>query len=460
MALDRTRSEYASIRHLPQQAARGLRVQASELVTTLIILTHEAIGERMAGPAIRAPELAKAVRPEVRSILASPFPVARDVGEVETRTYSFGDAASMDRATADADVILIQGFTLHKFPSIGGRDLPIIVDLYCPFQFENLERRRLVEPDPAFRQHAASVDHEVLAAQIARGDFFLCASERQRDLWIGALYALGRVSAAAYDADPAARALVAVVPFGVPADPPEPGPPAFKGVVQGIAASDRLIVWGGSVTDWQDPVTPIRAVADAIDEVPALRLVLPTGIPNPDLPPMRAIEHARREASALGLVGRHVFFTDWVPYDGRAGYLLEAEVGVSAHTESLETRYAWRTRILDYFWAALPIVCTRGDSLGELVEQRGFGIAVDPGDSRTMGRAFVRMLTDAAFAAGCRERLRAVRHQYHWRTVADPLREFCGAPTRTSSSAAPPPLPGWRTRVGQAAAALGWRRQR
>ena len=62
-----------------------------------------------------------------------------------------------------------------------------------------------------------------------------------------------------------------------------------------------------------------------------------------------------------------MIFNDWVPYDERALYLMEADLGVSTHHAHLETRYAFRTRMLDYLWARLPIVCTEGDHFGDLV---------------------------------------------------------------------------------------------
>ena len=86
-------------------------------------------------------------------------------------------------------------------------------------------------------------------------------------------------------------------------------------------------------------------------------------------------------AEELGLLDRRVFFNEgWVPYDERGAYLLEADVGVSAHFDELEARFAFRTRLLDCIWAGLPIVTSRGDALAEVVEERGLGRAVPPGD--------------------------------------------------------------------------------
>jgi glycosyltransferase involved in cell wall biosynthesis len=411
-------------------------------MTTLAIITHETIGPRMTGPAIRALELARAVGPDVAARLVSPQPVARDVGGIEARQYRFGDPASMEAALDGADVLLVQGFTLHKFPALLVDERPMVVDLYCPFHLENLERRRLVDPDAASRAFAADVDRAVLVEQLGRGDFFICASDRQRDLWLGMITALGRLTSAVYDGDPNADRWLAVVPFGVDPQAPDPAGRYLRGRHPGIGADDRLIVWGGSVLDWQDPLTPIRAVARVATTLPTVRFVMPAGIPNPEIPPMRALVRAREEAGRLGLTDRHVFFIDWIPYDHRGALLAEADVGVSAHVLTLETRFAWRTRMLDYIWAALPIVCTRGDALADLVETRGLGIVTEPSDAEAMADAFTRLLTDRPLADAVRARLRAERERLAWRTVAAPLRRFCLAPRRLpAAAAAAPPAP-------------------
>ncbi len=52
-----------------------------------------------------------------------------------------------------------------------------------------------------------------------------------------------------------------------------------------------------------------------------------------------------------------MFFNDgWVEYAQRQNFLLEATLGVTTHFDSAETRFSFRTRALDYLWAALPVV--------------------------------------------------------------------------------------------------------
>ena len=101
-------------------------------------------------------------------------------------------------------------------------------------------------------------------------------------------------------------------------------------------------------------------------------------------------------AEELGLRDRVVFFNfGWVPYAERGRYLLDADVAVSAHFDDVETRFAFRTRLLDCLWAGPPVVTTRGDSLGDLVVVKAPGSAVDFGDLEGWVDTLERLLDDA-----------------------------------------------------------------
>src|SRR5437899_11836456 len=100
-------------------------------------------------------------------------------------------------------------------------------------------------------------------------------------------------------------------------------------------------------------------------------------------------------ADELDVRDRSVFFNfGWVPYDERGAYLLEADVGVSAHFDELETRFAFRTRLLDCFWAGLPVVTATGDSLADLVEERKLGRAVACEDVDAYAAALAEVLAE------------------------------------------------------------------
>src|SRR5262249_28644569 len=77
----------------------------------------------------------------------------------------------------------------------------------------------------------------------------------------------------------------------------------------------------------------------------------------------------------------------WVPYEERVNWLLDADCAVSAHLDHVETRFAFRTRLLDCFWAGLPVVCTEGDDLAERVARDDLGGTVAAGDVDGMAAA-------------------------------------------------------------------------
>ena len=140
---------------------------------------------------------------------------------------------------------------------------------------------------------------------------------------------------------------------------------------------------------------------------------------------------AKALAEELGVAGKHVFFNDgWVEYSERQNFLLEATLGVSAHFESIETRFSFRTRALDYLWAGLPIVATEGDSFGQLIEEEHLGLTVPPEDPRALEEAILRLLSDPEMADACRARVAEVRKAFRWSVVLEPLAAFCREPRR------------------------------
>ncbi len=62
------------------------------------------------------------------------------------------------------------------------------------------------------------------------------------------------------------------MPFGIDPTPPQPGGNVIKGVVLGIAQDDTLLLWGGGIWDWLDPLTVIRAMASLRERRPDIKL--------------------------------------------------------------------------------------------------------------------------------------------------------------------------------------------
>lgn len=361
---------------------------------------------------------------DVRLITTSPF---CEVVPDGFAAYAAG-ADGLAEAEAWCDVMVLQGYVTLHHPVLAASGKVIVFDVYDPLHLETLALTKGTTSEA--RDNHVRLSVETLNQQLARADFLICASPRQRDLFIGQLCALGRANPLTYDRDPTLKDLIDIVPFGLPEQAPEHRRPVLRGVVPGIGPDDDVLIWAGGVYDWFDPVTLVRAVALVARDRPSVRLFF-MGMrhPNPDVPEMQVARSTRELAAELGLTGTNVFFNDgWVDYADRENYLLEATLGVSTHYASAETRFSFRTRQLDYLWAALPVVATEGDGFAELITSEGLGLVVPPEDPEALAAALLRLLDDHEFAQKCRRHAAFVRQRFHWSVALEPLAAFCRAP--------------------------------
>ncbi|MEP7192286.1 MAG: glycosyltransferase [Actinomycetota bacterium] len=397
----------------------------------VLVVTLDTIAERMAGPAIRAWEISRALAGEHDVRLVTFGRCTREGDGFVARRIGVAD---FRHEVESAAVVIIQGFVFNAFPWLQTCEQVLVVDLYDPFQLETLEVDRY-KPEPD-RHRALAFALRELSLQLHRGDFFLCASPRQRDLWIGHLAAAGRINPDTYDADPGLDSLIAIVPFGTSARPPVQARHAIKGAEAGIAGGDKVVLWGGGVYNWFDPLTLVRAIDVVRVQVPEVRLYfLGMKHPNPDVPEMAVAARCRELADELNLTGKHVFFNEgWVPYEQRADYLLDADVGVSCHFQHVETEFSFRTRILDYLWAGLPIVTTQGDSFAALVAAEDLGMAVPAEDIGALAAALTEALTSDSAQQRHRENVKRVAEDFWWPRVLEPLLEFCREPVRSADA--------------------------
>ncbi|HEY9785086.1 MAG TPA: hypothetical protein V6D17_06765, partial [Candidatus Obscuribacterales bacterium] len=134
-------------------------------------------------------------------------------------------------------------------------------------------------------------------------------------------------------------------------------------------------------------------------------------------------------AADLGLLNKHVFFHDqWIEYEDRVNYLLDADAGVSAHFDLPETRFSFRTRLLDYLWARLPILTTGGDQLAEMIESHAAGNALGYGDVAGWEKAILKLLTSKNWEEKCRRGSDELAQKFVWSKAVEPLRVFLRNP--------------------------------
>jgi glycosyltransferase involved in cell wall biosynthesis len=415
----------------------------------IVVVSNDHVGSSMAGPGIRYLNFARELRGEGDVTLVVPFETDLEPDGFDVVVANVWDPAAVGPLTEGADCVVAQRLPLPTMRKLARTTTRRIYDLYAPLHIENiaLDAGQDAERQP---MEAVQLNRVVDTVVLRTGDAFICASETQRDLWLGALLQAGRIDHELFIRDPTLRELIDVVPFGIDPEPPRAPERVLKGVVPGIGEHDRVLLWPGGIWNWFDPLTVIDAVAELARRRDDVRLVfLGLRHPNPHVPVMQMAGLATARAEERGLRDRVVFFQEgWVPYDRRGAYLLEADIGVSAHFDDLESHFAFRTRLLDCFWAGLPVVTTTGDSLGNLVERHGLGRAVAPGDVAGWVRAVESLLDDAETYEEARRAIVAVREDYLWPRVVEPLWRLVRKPGVPVAQ---------RRTVGPGASWIGWR---
>ncbi len=429
MGINYHSAEYILLQELLTETF-GIRSLFSESrATRVLILSSDPLYDNLAGPGIRAVEMARHLAQSCFVRLAAPSQANLTLPNVECVAFQRGDEHTIKQLVNQADVVIIQGFTLRFYPSIRDYHKYLVFDLYDPFHLENLELQSKETIEHA--QQISRSDVSVLNEQLLAGDFFICASERQRDFWLGMLSSVNRLSPQIYLNDQTFRSLIDVVPFGMDSNLPTHQKKVLKGIVPNIHEDDLVVLWGGGIWQWLDPLTVIRAMALVREQRQDIKLFfLGYHHPNPiDVPKMAIYDQAVALAQELGLHNQTVFFNDrWVPYQERANYLLESDIGVSAHFEHAETRFAFRTRLLDYIWAGLPMVVSEGDTLADIVTERGLGHVVPINDAERFAQAILTLANPNSGKKTYSQAFGTSQQDFTWSKVLEPLAEFCQKP--------------------------------
>ena len=451
----------------------------------ILVISDDVVGDKMAGPGIRAWEISQCLAQNFNVVLAIPdySPINLEGKEFpfDLILYSLSQASRLKKVAQRSRIILIQGYILSKFPFL--KELPayLIIDLYVPFPLENLFVHKWKLKSREEREFIHKNDLRVFNEQILYGDHFLCASQRQRDLFLGAFLSLNRINPETLDNDPDLRNLISVVPFGLTEDKKvnreieyiqqkereeaelpqnenafkfneemdyeisdhrlavekdgenknNPVPRNALGPIRQYfpqtGSEDIVLIWGGVITNWFDPLTLLKAVKKVASVEPRVKLFfLSTGHPNPLLPEFEMAREAISLAKKLELLDRFVFFhEEWVDYQRRGDYFRDADIGVSIHRIHFETYFSFRTRILDYFKYELPIICTEGDYLAELIKEKNLGYVVPDGDEEFLAETILKLMNSPALRQEMKNNIQQIKPLFSWTKVTQPLLIYC-----------------------------------
>ena len=403
----------------------------------LLIVSHDVVDIKIAGPGMRYLEMARALSQEMDVTLAIPSETTLQIPSLRIVRYWEDRPGSLQVLVENSDVVLVSGYMVEKFPFLESTHTRLVVDFYDPLALENLHYY-LDEPLEAQENLNAQVV-EITNRLAKIGDFFICGNERQRDYWMGVLSANGRTNPKNFIKDPSLRSLIDIVSIGFPEREPQHHA-MLRGVHPQVPDDARIVLWGGGIWNWLDPITLVKAWPQVIARHPEARLVfLGTRHPNPLVPRHEMARKTEQLAEEIGEKDRSILLFEWLSYEDREALLCEADVGVTLHPIHVETRYSLRTRVLDYLWARLPVLITTGDITSEWVQRYALGVVVPQFDVDAVAAGLNAILdrpkSDWAPA------FEPLRETMTWTQAVKPLLKYCleGAYAPDRLERLPPP---------------------
>lgn len=354
----------------------------------ILILTDDRIGPVMAGSALRAWELGRALETAGHEVViaASAGSTAPGEGpEVTTRPrWSWPDAVLSalwslpPQAFVRRTLLIVDGVT------------PLPSELAAMSQTKAVRRRR--------RTAQARIP---LGA--ARADALLVAGRAQMQWW-SALLDRARPEMPILD-----------IPFGVPATPPPPE----RTEIPGVPANHAVVLWWGGVWPWLDLDTLLAARA-RLENAP-ISIVVPVAARPGSSAPAFGPDDLRHAAEARGLKAPQVVGLDqWIPYAQRHLVLNRTSLLAVLHQAGPETTLSFRTRALDGLWAGVPLLLSEGGEVSDLAHHHGWGGVVRPGDVNGAAAALELLLTERE-QLRCRANLERARPFWSWNQLLEPL---------------------------------------
>jgi len=354
----------------------------------ILVSTDDLIGPAMAGSALRAWELGRAL--------------GRAGHEVRLAGAPGSVAPSGDGPVVIArprwrwpEVLVAAPWSLPPRAFLGRRLL--VVDGVTPL----LAELAAMPDDAAVRRRRRTASARVPLAA-ARADAVLAAGPAQEAWWRTRLAVRPRVP-------------VLEVPFGIP----DEDPPEERDAVAGVPPGWAVVLWWGGVWPWLDLETLLAARA-RLGSAPVSVVVPAAPRPGSGAPSLTPAE-------LLAAAGRHglrppqvVALERWVPYAERHRVLNRATLVAVLHHAGRETELSYRTRALDAVWAGVPLLVSEGGAVAERVRIGGWGGVVPVGDPRTTAAALEVLLGERE-QLRCRARLAETRGTWRWSQVVEPL---------------------------------------
>ena len=292
------------------------------------------------------------------------------------------------------------------------QDQQLILDGYVPIHIEMSARNS----DNLDREYDAfNFENKIWTKALRRGDILLCANEAQKKFYTGVMAQVGRINPITYgDED-----LIQIVPYGIYQEKAVAKNDPVSKLVKNKKAFKLL--WFGGIYPWFDLTNLLEAVKNANKTTP-IELIM-VGVKNPF---NQHPDFIKRYEEVMDYIKNNnmdeiVHVTDWVKFEDRAEWYLGSDAVVLINNIGMENTLAWRTRLVDYVWADLPIVTNGGDPMSDILEANKAVYILPDLDAKTIEKEIIKISKDKETLKQVSTNLSKVRRLFYWDKVTENL---------------------------------------
>ncbi len=327
--------------------------------------------------------------------------------DIKVTTWSMDGVAELIQ---DYDTVLVSycmGELSVRVADAIRSDQQLVLDCYVPIYVEVSARDT---SDVEGEYHAFHGDVGRWAHVLRRGDLFLCSSEAQKKYYKGVLSAIGRINPATYGHE-----LLRVVPYGIYRQEPVATEKPITKIIGKGADGVQKILWFGGIYPWFDLRNLVDAIKKLNQNVPARLVIVGAKNPfnnHPDF--VRPYNELMAHIEADKQLQELVIVQDWVEFDKRADWYLDSDLVVVVNKLGEENELAWRTRLVDFMWADLPIITNGGDPLGEELLTHNAAARLHGLSSDKIASDMQQLLENKKELQTVQTNLKSLKKHYYW----------------------------------------------
>ena len=292
-------------------------------------------------------------------------------------------------------VVCIQWHHANKLKNPG--NLPLVLDLFGLLMLENAY----------FNEFNLELFSISKIEAIAKADYFICATEKQKAYFLTWMVLAGI---------PPKAEVIEAIPVSL-----SPDLPAYT------IPEEIQFVFGGVFWPWQDPFTPLNEVIQTLDQKQQGRIKI-YGSVHPYLknipltysnPEERLLKSPRMERCAM------LQHEDMMQEYGKAS------VAADLMMPNNERFLAYPIRTVCYLWAGLPLIIPDFNDVAPLVKEYNAGWVVDTTKPGEVSKVVAQILEHPELISQYKANAqRLVREKLTWDKTIEPLHRYCQNPVK------------------------------